>query len=195
MINREEDTGEFSEEGNVPRVYSPWRRFFARSFDLSLYNLLWLGFLALMFQENIVRRTGLENYLDTFMVLLLMLFLEPIWLRYFKSTPGKKILGMKIENLSGEPLSYKEGFERTFGVIVKGLGLNIPIYNLFCLYKSYTMLGEKIPLSWEQSSAYIVKDRKKYRIALYLLGMAMALVLMVTLVFSQRVPPNFNDLP
>ena len=194
MDNREKEVREDPQQWKVPKVFSPWRRFFARSFDMGLLNLIWMSLLAFVFQVNILGRRGLENFGDLLAVLILMLFLEPVALRYFKTTPGKKILSMRIEDHRGEPLSYKAGLWRTFGVIRKGMGFNIPLYNLFCLFRSYSMLEEMRTLPWDESTAYILKDRKKYRIPLYLLGVAATLLLFLMTAYSQRIPPNRGDL-
>lgn len=62
----------------VPQVFYPWRRFLARTFDIFMYSILWSAFLAFIFHVNIANRSSLENMLDSFMEIVMMLFLEPL---------------------------------------------------------------------------------------------------------------------
>src|SRR5699024_12681089 len=41
------------EKDTVPKVTAPWRRFFAREIDLTLYSLLWSAFMAFVIGVNI----------------------------------------------------------------------------------------------------------------------------------------------
>lgn len=104
----------------LPQVFHPWRRFLAIMLDISIYNILWSAALAFVFHTNLTARSSLGNLFDTFMALAMMLFLEPIWLHLFGTTTGKAIFGLRIENPNGGHLSYSEGIERTWGVIVAG---------------------------------------------------------------------------
>jgi len=106
-----------------PQVFHPWRRYLARTMDFIIYNLLWSAFIAFIFHVNVAVRSGLENLLDSFMAFVIMLVLEPLWLHLFRTTPGKAIFGLRIENHGGSRLSYGEGLERTWSVIGDGSGI------------------------------------------------------------------------
>ncbi len=81
----------------------------------------------------------------------------------FKTTIGKAIFGLRIETTEGISISYKSGFERTWILIGKGLGYNIPIYNLVRLWKSYKLCSDKEVQSWNDDISYTIKDAKWYR--------------------------------
>lgn len=114
----------------LPQVFYPWRRFLARILDLSIYSTLWSIILILVFHVNLATRSSIENIFNTIISLVIMLFLEPLWLHLSGTTPGKAIFGLRIEDSEGRRLRYLEGFERTWGVLSSGMGYNFPIYNL-----------------------------------------------------------------
>ena len=81
-----------------------------------------------------------------------MLLLEPAFLRGFGTTPGKAILGFRLEHEDGRKLTYLEGLSRTWQVALWGMGLGIPIYSLYRYFKSYgTHCGQLKPESLDLS--------------------------------------------
>ncbi|NYB72858.1 MerR family transcriptional regulator [Sedimentibacter hydroxybenzoicus DSM 7310] len=185
----------FSVKGDeYPQVYYPWRRYLARALDIFIYGVIWSAFLAFVFHVNVLERSTPENILDTLIEFIMMLFLEPLWLRLFGTTPGKFIFGLRIENPDGGHLSYTEGLERTLGVIANGMGYNIPIYNIIRLWKSYNLCIEKEVQPWDESVSYTIKDTKWYRGVIYIAASAMMFFVMLIISSAQMLPPNKGDL-
>lgn len=182
-------------DDELPQVYNPWRRYFARMLDVFMYNVLWSTFIALVFQINLANRSDWGNILDSAIAIILMLFLEPLWLSKLGTTPGKAIFGLRIGLHDGSRLSYGQGLERTFGVIASGMGFNIPIYNIVRLWKSYNLCIREEAQPWDYSTSYSIKDKKSYRAALYI-GANIALIAIVFTIASaqQNIPPNKGDL-
>lgn len=178
----------------LPQVFHPWRRYFARLLDISIYNILWSAFLAFAFHVNLTSRSNLENFFDVFIAFAIMLFLEPLWLHLFGTTLGKAIFGLRIETPNGNLLSYSDGLERTWGVIGVGMGYNIPIYTLVRLWKSYNLCIENENQPWDESISYTIKDTKWYRNMLYIGAHAVVLAVLITIVYAQQLPPNRGDL-
>lgn len=194
---RTKDTGSsyFSVKGDeIPQVFHPWRRFFARMIDFSIYEILWLAFIGLGFHVNIVTRSFFGDVIDTIVSLLLMLFLEPVLLHFFATTPGKAIFGLRIENPDGSHLSYGQGLERTFGVLAAGMGFNIPIFYLFRLWRSYKLCIQNEVQPWDIYISYSMKDRKTYRNVLCLGAYGVLSAILFTIVSAQQLPPNRGDL-
>ena len=202
IINENEDTIQLKQENNYKSTkknetnhsFHPWKRYFARTLDIVIYTILWISFLGFIFNVNIIGRSSILNLLDSFIAVVIMLFLEPLWLHFFGTTPGKAIFGIRIEDSNGKKLTYNQGFDRTVGVIVSGLGLNIPIYSLIRLWKSYNLCIDKKIQPWNESTTYIIKDTKPYRIFVYI-GTSIAIfAIFFTIVSAQKLPPNRNDL-
>ena len=180
----------FIRDEDYPKPFYPWRRYFARMLDLLLYDLFWQILLALVFNVNLTGRGFWAICLDSCVAIIFMLFLEPLWLHFLGTTPGKAIFGLRIENSDGSYLSYSEGLERTWGVIGSGLGYNIPILHLVRLWKSYNRCTEFESQPWEYDVFYTIRDTKWYR-ALFYIGVRIAFIFIFTVVLlSQRLPPN-----
>ena len=178
----------------MEQVFYPWRRFFARTMDIIIYSSVWSIFLVLLFHVNVVNRSGMEDFFDTVMALLIMMFVEPLLLHLFGTTLGKVILGLRIKNTDGRRLSYREGLERTWGVLRYGIGYNIPIYNLFRLWKSYKLCSKNEIQPWDEYISYTIKDTKWYRTILFILTNALLLGIFAFTVLFSELPPNHGNL-
>ncbi|MDK2867597.1 MAG: hypothetical protein PWP51_2317 [Clostridiales bacterium] len=178
----------------LSQVHRPWRRFFARFFDMMVYGTLWTVLGMLLFNQNPALQSSAGNFLDGMIGLLLMLFLEPVWLHFFATTPGKAIFGMRITCADGSRLTYGQGVARTWGVIGKGIGYNIPIYNFYRLWKSFRMCSESEILLWDEDVRYTLKDTQWYRSLSYAGGIVLLFLLLYTATAFKLLPPNRGDL-
>ncbi len=190
-----EKSSYFSVEGDeLAQVYSPWRRFFARSLDMFIYSLVWLSVLALLFHTNLMTRSIWGNILDIIVMLVLMLFIEPLLLRVFGTTAGKAVFGLKIRSADGSILSYDEGIQRTWGVIRYGIGFGIPFYNLYRMWKSYKACSDKETLPWDEEVSYTLKDTKAFRVVVYVFAYTAAIAVLVLVIAAQYIAPNRGSL-
>lgn len=176
------------------RVFDPWKRYFARMFDFNIYYIIWKAILIFVFHVNPLERNRIEDILDLFVVGGMMLLMEPIWLYFFKGTLGKIIFGIKVENYDGTSLSYKAGFQRTWKLMVYGLGLRIPLLSLYCLWKSYGRCKNEEVQPWERGYSHSIKDRKKSRGAIFVAFYAVAFICNLLLLNTLGFPPNLGKL-
>ncbi len=146
------------EEDTVPRVTAPWRRYFARAFDMSIYTTLWCCFLALACGINLTRWNG--AVIDTVIGAALMLALEPLMLHFFGATPGKWLLGLGVTDEEGRKLSYAAALARTWTVLWRGYGLYIPIYSWYRLWQSYRDCQDGGTLAWEYDSQLTLRESR-----------------------------------
>ena len=101
-------------QDELPRVRAPWRRWFARGLDYSIYAALVNIFIyTLGGVSPLHKNSGAESLVYLLMALLLMLFIEPFLLSRFGTTPGKALLGLHVTNPYGGRLSYSDALERT----------------------------------------------------------------------------------
>lgn len=154
----------------LPPVRAPWRRWFARTFDLTLYGVMWNLFLMLVCNVNLTQRNVLGNLLDSAAVIIMTMALEPLWLHFFGTTPGKRILGLSVTDPDGGRLSISAARERTWGALWHGCGLSLPVYGLVREWKSYKACAAGEPLPWESDSGLVLKDEKRRRYAAYALA-------------------------
>lgn len=191
----ETGTKYFSMEKDIlPQVFNPWRRFFARSLDFSIYGIIISAIQVLFFHSMIANQSTAAIVTDTVLVLALMLFMEPVLLSNFGTTLGKAIFGLRVESHEGKKLSYYDAFYRTYGVIRYGLGFQIPIYSTVTHVKSYHICKEGGTLPWDEYVSYTIKDKKLYRSVVFVgvSGLLFSIALMLILV--ERIPPNRGEL-
>lgn len=153
-----------------PKKREPWRRFFARQLDSILYTTLWYIFLTLVMNINIGNAPFIVDLLSWLVTSLLMLFLEPLFLSCFAATFGKWILGIRVTHYSGRKLTYKEALSRTWKVFVFGLGMSVPVLSFVCMFLCFLKSDAREPLKWEdeEGSMLTLKDKKRWRIFLYI---------------------------
>lgn len=156
------------------KVTAPWRRFFARSFDLSVYSVIWNTFLTLAVNLHLESRTGLSWTLAELIASACLMFLmEPALLTLTGTTPGKFLFGIHVSGTDGDRLPYGMALARTWGVFGKGMGYFIPGYQLFRQYRSYKECKNGEMLYWEMDSVLCL-DRRflPARAAVYLASFA-----------------------
>lgn len=144
------------------KVPNPWRRYFARSIDMGLYTLL-LRVFSLFVLRYDFRSGGIEALIVAVAVGILMVFIEPLLLTSLGTTPGKWLFGLVLRDQFGGKLSYGDGLERTFGLLLNGLGLQIPLYSFYRLLKSHTACRDNEVMPWDHKVVYKIKDEKVIR--------------------------------
>lgn len=145
----------------LPRVKAPWRRYFARIFDIALFGLAWDVVSRFLPQAEYLAQ--LTQLLDIFIPVLLTLLFEPLLLSTWGTTPGKWILGLSVADMEDHRLSRKEALERTWKAMWYGLGFSIPIYSAIRAWVSLGKCerGEEQP--WEQNSVLHLKTPRLWR--------------------------------
>ena len=174
-------------------VQAPLRRFLARILDLQWYNALWSVFLILVCHQ-IHRETIPDICFDQFATIALMLCTEPFLLRWLGTTPGKWLLGLGVTDPYGQRLSLSAALDRTWAVLWRGMGLNIPLYSLYRLNESHQACEKGEPLCWEQDSILILRDKKKWRIFAYLLAYAASVGAVILSTAIAVTPPYRGDI-
>lgn len=174
-------------------VIHPWRRFFARCFDLRIYGLILIFFEVIVLRIDVFSSNG-AAFLNLIFASLIMLFVEPILLSVVGTTPGKWIFGLVLTSLKGGKLSLKEAYARTFVVLSHGYGYQIPLYSLYRLYKSYDLCvcGKAMP--WDDGNNYHIKDKKNTRIIGLILALGVIYFMTQWVAFQGNLPINRGPL-
>lgn len=192
------------EHDTVSKVTAPWRRFFAREIDLTLNSLLWSAFLTLVIGVNI-SEDFLVDALLSFLLLsttgslfitnVIVLLVEPLFLTFTGTTPGKLCFGLRVTAVDGKRLSYREALRRTWGVLRKGYGFFIPIYWIIRMYKSYKACKNDETLYWEEDSVLSLnKGRLPLGICVTIAFIPFSVILQDTLNQYAAIPPNTGDI-
>ncbi|MBK8906921.1 MAG: RDD family protein [Rhodospirillales bacterium] len=146
---------------------TPWRRYGARMLDTSLNGSIMFLLIAVAFYA-IAPASADEFFLffeadgarivDAVLTAIFASFLNGSLIGVSGFTLGKWIFGVKVTRLDGTKLGIGAGLSRDFTVLLKGLGLGIPVVALFTLWFSYKALSKNKSTSWDQGN-YIVWHR------------------------------------
>ncbi|MEN1760289.1 RDD family protein [Anoxynatronum sibiricum] len=187
------DDGKPVKEVESTVVGHPWRRLIARSFDQSLYGILWAAIHYFIIRWHPPNHF-LINLLDSYIILGMMMVIEPALLAFWGTTPGKFIFGLEIRNTDGSLLTYKQGFSRMLGVFAKGLGYGIPIYNLVRCWRSSeaTLQGEV--LEWDEGLSYQLKDTRQLRGWIMAIAYVTVLASAFWIIMQAQLPVHRGDL-
>jgi uncharacterized RDD family membrane protein YckC len=168
------------EEENASAKIHPWRRYFARMFDLWTFSLIFFFFLGLTFPEFFGGKGSKGNQgLDGVSGLAAMLAYVPFeafCLHAFGSTPGKALYGIRVRDSFGRELPLSISFKRAFAVWFRGLGLGIPIVALFTSISAYATLSREKQTSWDRDFNCLVSFRHLSVVGLLVLILAWTLL-------------------
>ena len=143
-------------QDELPHYIFPWRRYFARTLDILFYNTIFTLLLQFLFRINVLREEAV--FWRTLIPLLLMLGGESLMLTLCGTTPGKALLGLKLVQADGSPLTLEQSFWRTSRVMLLFGGcqlmallpplfvliaVGLEIYACVCVYHAR-------PLPWER---------------------------------------------
>jgi len=92
--------------------------------------------------------------------LVILAFMEATLLTYIGTTPGKWLLNIELRTENGEKLKFTKALLRTWLVILKGLGLEIPIVSLITLDNAHSILTTQGITSWDNKLKLKVTHKK-----------------------------------
>lgn len=130
----------------------PGNRFIARWIDLMLFGVFSAMLCAFAWRDFF----KISDAARGFLMLFVYVFVEPIMLCSWGSTPGKSLLGVRLRRKDGNKLTYFEALYRSFEVWISGFGLGIPIVTLFTLSGEYKRLKKEGMTSWDRNGGFCV---------------------------------------
>ena len=179
----------------LPPVRSPWKRFFARMLDAGLAAAVFWSLFMLIFRVSPTRMNGVIWDAAQWLVWLLMLVaLEPVCLHLFGTTPGKAILGLRVESANGGRLTVRAARERTWEMLWYGEGANLPVYGLVRSWKSFKACLDGDGLPWEQGSVLVEQPMRAWRGLVYMAATALCLGMFVFCGALAGKPPCSGEL-
>jgi uncharacterized RDD family membrane protein YckC len=131
-----------------------WRRFFARIIDLwglSLPVTYIVAFVLAKFSLSFglwIQRPGSE-YLFGWFLLPLILLIEAGVFAMFGNTFGKFLLGIRVMQPDGEPISPRQYLRRQLGLYWYGLGTGFPLVPLFTMSRQYWRMRKGHPARYD----------------------------------------------
>lgn len=137
----------------------PWRRYFARMFDITLFSLIAMMLLAfpgyiLMPEKTdaalMLLSEGWTSKLVAGVVSVLLAMPAIAILQSLLGTPGKWLFGIKVRNAEGQRLSMASSFHRELLVAAKGMGFGVPLVTAILMIMSNLRLSSHGVTSWDE---------------------------------------------
>ena len=173
----------------------PWRRYFARSLDLTLAGLAVSLVRFCVFRQTVDSGAG-ARIVQLILSWTVLMLAEPLLLHFWGTTVGKRLFGIRVVSIrTGEKLDLSEAFSRTGMVFACGDGASIPLVNIGCniySYYRYAVKGE--PLAWEEDNTEQFSDMTWRAPVGYVLAVAAVVGVTYLAGISTLLPPNRGDL-
>lgn len=139
----------------------PWIRFWARTTDYGLFGMV-LTVILLLFapdatQEMLDSRPAAMAF--GIVVVFLWVFVEAASLAVLGTTPAKALLNIQVRHPDGRLLSYGEALRRSFSVWFSGVGMGLPLVQVFFMAFSYFKLKESGTTNWDDRKPWHVQHR------------------------------------
>ena len=173
----------------------PWRRYFARSLDLTLAGLAVSLVRFCVFRQTVDSGAG-ARIVQLILSWTVLMLAEPLLLHFWGTTVGKRLFGIRVVSIrTGEKLGLSEAFSRTGMVFACGDGASIPLVNIGCniySYYRYAVKGE--PLAWEEDNTEHFSDMTWRAPAGYVLAVDAVVGVTYLAGISTLLPPNRGEL-
>jgi uncharacterized RDD family membrane protein YckC len=137
----------------MPQPASPWRRYWARSLDISICVFVMAVLVGALSPTLLAQSTLGEarGWILLLALLPLSLALDTLIYWALGNSPGKAIAGIKVLKEDGRrPLSAPVHLRRNLGVYLFGLGLGLPLLSLITLIWSYGRAAAAEPSIWDR---------------------------------------------
>lgn len=125
----------------------PWRRWMARLVDMFCFGMV-LGTVIAFVSPDVVAQANPVAL--NVLVLALFVPVEALVLSALGSTPGKRLLRIRVTHEDGARLGFGTALERSVQVWVRGLALGLPFISLFTLVRGYLRLTGEGRTTWDE---------------------------------------------
>lgn len=166
------DSEKTEEKKERPRLHLG-RRFLARWFDLMVYSALW--WLGLYYAGRDIGDAIANPWV--LLPIYIPWFVFEAWLLHkFSWTPGKWLMGLRVENEDGTDLSLKKSIWRAVRVMVTGIGFGWGLLSLICQALSWfttRRIGKPI---WDYLGNHrvVAEPVKIWKVGLVVIGFLVA---------------------
>lgn len=146
----------------------PWRRYFARIFDIAVIgSLTWILISILFFLIDPVAATSFfalfdgpgGKFLDAILTAAVTIPGVTLMIGLTGVSVGKWVFGVKVVTPEGRPIGLAAAFSREIQVWTRGLAFAIPLVSLFTLIVAYRTLVDERRSSWDPRRERIVLHR------------------------------------
>jgi uncharacterized RDD family membrane protein YckC len=157
-----------------------WQRFVARAVDINVFAL-WVGLLWLWVGPRDAWYAAAASGGGTaaaFLLLPLALAAEALVLAWAGTSPGKALVGLRVQRIDGAALTTSDALRRAFGVWTAALACGVPLVSLATMLWQATRVGRGDPASYDVGRFVVHSRGRAWRTALVGGGTAAAFLLL-----------------
>ena len=171
----------------LPKEHHPLRRFAARMLDFALMEA---GALFLLFVLLRLRPlpTGKALSLVSYLLMLPTLPANALFLHLWGTTPGKWIMGIRLEHMEGGRLSFSQALHREWRVFWLGLGFYAPLISLWRMYRSAKIYSDTGVTPWDEDIELSYSDWGRKGKALLVSAWSLVLALLIAVALDSYMP-------
>jgi uncharacterized RDD family membrane protein YckC len=148
----------------------PWTRWWARMLDIEVA----IAVLLLIFPDTLADQIDRGWYL-VIPAAFLWIFLEPVFMVWLGTTPGKWIMRIQLSTRNSQPLTFRQALSRSFTVWWRGMGIGFPLLSALAMLWNAGSLRKHGITPWDKSGEFHVTHT---RVGL-LRGTALSIALVV----------------
>lgn len=144
-----------------------WIRTWARLFDIYIFSyviVITILLPTLLFfsstQKLVTLFEKMPISVSGFFIIWAAFALESICLSVFQTTPGKKLLNIKLTPLNSNKFTTKLAFARSFKVLKQGLWFGLPGFYLIPIYINLMKLNKEGSMPWDRELNIMVLHKK-----------------------------------
>lgn len=161
-----------------------WRRLLARLFDMwweiltiAIVSIFAMAALSNAFLAWAVSPGGAQMLALVFIPLAFIL--DAALLARFGATPGKAMLGLRVQTRDGERLTWGQATRRNFALWLAGLALTIPLLTLLTMGRQGWRVARGRPASYDEGRYQVLAQPLGWarRLAFAVLALALLLAL------------------
>ena len=183
---------EWVEKDTPEPVQAPFLRIFARLFDYLLYATVWIVLVYACHRiVGLSRNDLVGGVIYAILIALPMAFLmEPLFLHWFGATPGKLLLGLRVNYDLGGRIPMDMAWGRAWRAI---LGTHDWKYiGIFQTINTYKAMAEGKPLDWDYmaNTTLELKDNRLWRRIAFVAAIGGCALTIVCACQSMRMVPN-----
>jgi len=173
----------------------PWRRFFARNFDLYLEIML-LGIVAQFtlgkyssWYVNLMNQPN-NDYVVAIIFIPFALLLDAVICNIFGNSLGKYLLGVNVRKVKGE-ITLQDWISRAGGVWFNGYALGFPLFNIYTFLKQKGRLESGKQAIYDERGGFQVFAKELTRFQMVRATLSIALIYAV--VFGMQIYSKEQD--
>jgi hypothetical protein len=153
MATAEWDAGEVLEQGVLRDQATPWPRFWAKLVDINVWGIPVALLIGLLFPE-FSSRPAFEgaggSALFGALILPFALSIDAVILSAFGNTPGRALVGIRVETIRHERLDLRTAFKRNARVYFFGMAIGFPLAAMFTYLGNFNKLRNGEQTSWDK---------------------------------------------